>query len=153
MTSPSNITAVYRNMDMMPTITMSRWQIIPIISNMRMQSLYEHVTDTILNAQRLQRLTQDILDVNKIESKSLDLDKELFNLNEMKLHTIADYNRIIKEHQDTANLKLEFTDPKEDIFIEADKSRINQLHGVKPAFFKSLYSLFAAYSLPGSSLA
>ena len=40
--------------------------------------------DTILrNAKRLQRLTEDILDVSKIESKSLDLNKELFSLNEM----------------------------------------------------------------------
>ena len=36
-------------------------------------------------------------------------------------------NRVIKEHQDTTNLKLEFTGSGEDIFIEADKSRINQV--------------------------
>jgi signal transduction histidine kinase len=87
----------------------------------------QQLLDTILrNAKRLQRLTQDILDVNRIESKSLDLNKELFNLNEMISNTIADYNRVIKEHKDTI-LKLEFTGPKEDIFIEADKSRINQV--------------------------
>jgi len=84
--------------------------------------------DTILrNAQRLQRLTQDILDVSRIESKSLELDKELFNLNEMISNAVADYNRVIKENKGTTNLKLEFTSPKEDIFIEADKSRINQV--------------------------
>ncbi len=87
----------------------------------------EYLDIIIRNAKRLQRLTQDILDVSRIESKSLDLKKELFNLNEMILHTIADYNRVIKEHQDSTNLKLEFTGPKEDIFIEADKSRINQV--------------------------
>jgi K+-sensing histidine kinase KdpD len=88
----------------------------------------QQLLDAVLrNAKRLQRLTQDILDVSRIESKSLDLNKELFNLNEMILHTIADYNRVIKEHQATTNLKLEFTGPKEDIFIEADKSRINQV--------------------------
>jgi two-component system, OmpR family, sensor histidine kinase VicK len=88
----------------------------------------QHLLDTILrNAKRLQRLTQDILDVTRIESKSLDLKRELFNLNEMILHTIADYNRVIKEHQATTNLKLEFTGSKEDIFIMADKSRINQV--------------------------
>jgi two-component system, OmpR family, sensor histidine kinase VicK len=87
----------------------------------------QQLLDTILrNAQRLQRLTQDILDVNRIESKSLDLNKELFNLNEMISNTIADYNRVIKEHKDII-LKLEFTGHKEDIFIEADKSRINQV--------------------------
>jgi signal transduction histidine kinase len=87
----------------------------------------QQLLDTVLrNAKRLQRLTQDILDVSRIESKSLDLNKELFSLNEMISNVIADYNRVIKEHQGTINLKLEFTGPKE-FFIEADKSRINQV--------------------------
>jgi signal transduction histidine kinase len=64
--------------------------------------------------------------VSRIESKSLDLKKELFNLNEMILNVIGDYDRVIKEDQDI-NLKLEFTSSKEHIFIEADKSRINQV--------------------------
>ena len=81
----------------------------------------------IRNAKRLQRLTEDILDISRIENKSLDLKKESFNLSEMILNAIADSdNRVAKEHKDT-NLKLEFIDPKEDIFIEADKNRINQV--------------------------
>ena len=36
---------------------------------------------TIRNAKRLQHLTEDILDVTKIESHSLNLKKEQFNLN------------------------------------------------------------------------
>ena len=87
----------------------------------------EYLDMIIRNAKRLQRLTQDILDVSRIESRSLDLKKELFNLNEMILNAIGDYNQVTKEHQDTTNLKLEFTGPKEGIFIEADKSRINQV--------------------------
>jgi len=42
----------------------------------------------------------------------------------MILNAIGDYNRVINEHQD---LRLEFTSSKEGIFIEADKSRINQV--------------------------
>jgi signal transduction histidine kinase len=81
----------------------------------------------IRNAKRLQRLTEDILDVTRIESKSLDLKKESFNLSEMILNTISDSNnQVAKEHKDT-NLKLEFINSKEDIFIEADKDRINQV--------------------------
>src|SRR5215813_15392757 len=88
----------------------------------------QQLLDTVLrNAKRLQRLTQDILDLSRIESKSLDLKKELFNLNEMILNAIGDYNRVTREDQGTTNLKLEFTGPKEGIFIEADKSRINQV--------------------------
>ena len=43
----------------------------------------------------------------------------------MILSAIADSkNQVAKEHKD--NLKLEFSDPK-DVFIEADKGRINQV--------------------------
>jgi two-component system, OmpR family, sensor histidine kinase VicK len=87
----------------------------------------EYLDVIIRNARRLQRLTEDILDVTRIESKSLDLKKESFNLSEMILNTISDSNnQLAKEHKDT-DLKLEFVDSKEDIFIEADKGRINQV--------------------------
>ena len=86
----------------------------------------EYLDIIIRNAKRLQRLTEDILDISKIESKSLDLKKESFNLSEMLSSTIMDCkNQLAKEHKD--NLKLEYIDPKEDIFIEADKGRINQV--------------------------
>jgi two-component system, OmpR family, sensor histidine kinase VicK len=99
-----------------------------ILRSKTKDSEQQQLLDTILrNAQRLQRLTQDILDVSRIESKSLDLKKESFNLNDMILHTTADYDRVIKEHKSTTNLKLEFTGSKDDIFIVADKSRINQV--------------------------
>ena len=82
---------------------------------------------TIRNAKRLQRLTEDILDVTKIETKSLGLKKELFNLNELILNTIADSkNQIAKENKDD-KLKLQLIDSKEDIIVEADKGRINQV--------------------------
>ena len=87
----------------------------------------EYLDVIIRNAKRLQRLTEDILDVTRIESKSLDLKKESFNIREMILNAIADSNnRVAKKYKDT-NLKLEFIDPKEGIFIEADKNRINQV--------------------------
>jgi signal transduction histidine kinase len=80
----------------------------------------------IRNAKRLQRLTEDILDVTRIESKLLDLNKESFNLNDMILSTISDFNKEgAKIHKDTS-LKLEFIDSKESIFIKAEKDRINR---------------------------
>ncbi len=87
----------------------------------------EYLDVIIRNAKRLQRLSEDILDITRIESKSLGLKKELFNLSEMILSAIADSNnQVAKEHKDT-NLKLEFIDSKEGIFIEADRGRINQV--------------------------
>jgi two-component system sensor histidine kinase VicK len=87
----------------------------------------EYLDVIIRNAKRLQRLTEDILDISRIESKSLGLKKESFNLSEMILNAIAESNtQVAKEHKDT-NLKLEFIDSKEGIFVEADKDRINQV--------------------------
>jgi two-component system, OmpR family, sensor histidine kinase VicK len=86
----------------------------------------EYLDVIIRNAKRLQRLTEDILDITRIESKSLGLKKELFDISEMILSVIADSkNQIAKQHKD--NLKLKYIGPKESIFIEADKGRINQV--------------------------
>jgi signal transduction histidine kinase len=87
----------------------------------------EYLDVIIRNAKRLQRLTEDILDVTRIESKFLGLKKELFNLSEMISGVIGDWNnQAAKQHKDT-NLNLEFVDSKEAIFVEADKGRISQV--------------------------
>jgi signal transduction histidine kinase len=80
----------------------------------------------IRNAKRLQRLTEDILDISRIESKSLDLKKESFSLSDIILSAITDSNDYITKIHKDANLKLEYIGPK-DIFIKADKNRINQV--------------------------
>ncbi len=51
------------------------------------------------NAKRLQRLTEDILDVVKIESKNLDLNKRRINLEEMVLNTNNDFGSHIKHEE------------------------------------------------------
>jgi two-component system sensor histidine kinase VicK len=86
----------------------------------------EYLDAIIRNAKRLQRLTQDILDISRIESKSLDLKKESFNLNDMILTAIMDSKGQVAKERKDSSLKLEF-DSNEDVFIEADKSRINQV--------------------------
>ena len=54
------------------------------------------------NAKRLQRLTEDILDVTRIESNLLKLHKTLFDLNDTIKNIIADYER---EEQRTKNCR------------------------------------------------
>jgi two-component system, OmpR family, sensor histidine kinase VicK len=88
--------------------------------------------DTITrNAKRLLRLTDDILDVTKIESRSLKLKKEIFNLNDVIKNTIDNMilNReFINKKNDNNNdyiIKLLYT-PK-DIFVEADRIRMTQV--------------------------
>jgi signal transduction histidine kinase len=74
------------------------------------------------NAIRLQRLSNDILDVAKIESRSLKLKKELLDLNELISNIIEDYKTIIVK--DNHNIKLYFKPSHYVLFVEADKERI-----------------------------
>jgi two-component system, OmpR family, sensor histidine kinase VicK len=84
---------------------------------------YQELVDTIArNAQRLQRLTEDILDVTKIESRTLKLNKVKFDINEKIRNVIND----IKSKED--EIKISFDEPKIDpIVVEADKLRIYEV--------------------------
>jgi signal transduction histidine kinase len=78
------------------------------------------------NATRLQRLSNEILDVTKIESKSLKLDKETFNLNDVLSSVVYDYRRLI-EDDGRQNVKLFSKPSNETLIVNADKERINQV--------------------------
>ena len=71
------------------------------------------------NAKRLQRLTEDILDVTKIESQSLNLKKESFNLDEIIMGALEEYGR-------KNDVKITF-EPRNDITVKGDKGRLAQV--------------------------
>ncbi len=74
------------------------------------------------NSLRLQRLSNDILDVAKIESHSLKLNKEKFDLNQVISNIIEDHKSIIAK--ENYIVKLLFYPSKETLLVEADKERI-----------------------------
>jgi len=79
----------------------------------------------IRNSKKLQQLADDILEVTRIESKKLILNKERFNLNDTISDIVQDYkNNLVKED---INQKLVFDDPNIIFFVEADKNRIAQV--------------------------
>ena len=72
------------------------------------------LVDIILrNAKRLQRLSQDILDITKIESGLFKLNKERFNLKEVISNAVDDYINQIKNSNKNIRLVYAF-DKKED---------------------------------------
>ena len=80
----------------------------------------------IRNATRLQRLTEDILDVQRIESQTLQLNKERFDLYELISSIIADYKKqLIKGKKITINL-LQKSNAISTI-VNADKNRLVQI--------------------------
>ena len=75
--------------------------------------------------QRLQRLAEDILDATRIESQSLKLNKERFDLNEPISNAVQDYRNQIEK--DNRGIKLLYSPSKQDIIVEADRSRLTQV--------------------------
>jgi signal transduction histidine kinase len=81
------------------------------------------------NAYRLYHLTQDILDVSKIESQILKMNKELIQLNDIIENIVNDYkDNIIRKRYDNDNKVRIVYEPIEDsIFVNVDKARIIQV--------------------------
>jgi signal transduction histidine kinase len=93
-------------------------------------SKYRELLDIVSrNANRLRRLAEDILDVSKIDSHSLLLHKEHFNINEVIGNIVQGYQNQVLEGQNKVRSDIEilFT-PKEDVLlVEADKGRLAQV--------------------------
>jgi signal transduction histidine kinase len=77
------------------------------------------------NATRLQRLTNDILDVTRIESQSLRLNLERFNLNDVISDVVEDYRSELEKSK--GRVKLLHEQLNEIIYVEADKNRLSQV--------------------------
>ena len=80
---------------------------------------------TIRNAKRLQRLSNDILEITKIEGKSLELNKEDFNLNDVVINAINDLT-LSRDFLRKENVSLSYN-PDRDFLVKADKGRISQV--------------------------
>ena len=83
------------------------------------------------NGKRLQRLTEDILDVTRIESHSLYVKKEKFKLNDVLTNAIDDMNAnkvLLKaENSNNDNRAIKLLYFGQDVFVNADKGRISQV--------------------------
>jgi signal transduction histidine kinase/CheY-like chemotaxis protein len=100
----------------------------------------DHLDVIIRNARKLQRLTDDVLDINRIETNSLHIRKDTFNLKELIQDLVDDYkspNNNEKRHDSNIyrNIELSCLFPSitedhqnADLFlIEADRDRISQV--------------------------
>jgi signal transduction histidine kinase len=87
--------------------------------------------DVILrNVKRFQRLSQDILDVTMIESRSLKLSKHAIDLNDLIVNIVKDQQSQIQKSDAKVKLlyELEAKEGKRNpIFVLADRERINQV--------------------------
>jgi signal transduction histidine kinase len=86
----------------------------------------EQISVIIRNAKRLDRLAADILDVTRIEGKSLHLIRQHFIIDEILSQTVKEAKRKI-ENDPLRNkkVKVEYTSAR--IEVDADRSRITQV--------------------------
>lgn len=79
------------------------------------------------NAKRLQRLTEDILDVTKIDSKTLKLNKKSFVLAQTIREMVQDYSSEISKIDKNVILSFSSSEELESTPIIADENRIKQV--------------------------
>jgi signal transduction histidine kinase len=84
------------------------------------------------NAVRLQKLTEDILDVTRIESNTLKLKKEQFDLNEKIRNAINDASHVLDDSNNAIKILFDpepktYVEGKQCTTIDADKLRIYQV--------------------------
>jgi signal transduction histidine kinase len=89
----------------------------------------QEIIDIIIrNSKRLMKLAENILNVARIESGSFILKKEIFDIGEMIVDTIKDFEQKILESKKT--LKISYllrNDNNNKIIVDADKNRLNQV--------------------------
>jgi len=79
------------------------------------------------NATRLKQLSEDILDVTKIESHSLDLRKEVLDLKEVVRNSLEEYKRT-QGVRSNKNIQIKYTSCYDDkSLVEVDRIRIAQV--------------------------
>ena len=96
-----------------------------IYSKVKDEELHELLDIIIRNAKRLKSLTDNLLDVTKIEGRSLMLNKEKFNLNILISEVLKDYMNKQKDQQ-KAKIVYDFK-RKADIIVDADRDRLSQV--------------------------
>ncbi len=131
-----NITAHELRTPIVPIITLSellyskikqenKIQKNPSKENEKKQEFLEVI---LRNCYRLYRLTEDVLDVTKIESQTMKMNKEIIQLNEIIENVVKDYREIInKKRYGSDQISIVFEPSKDIILVNADKGRIIQV--------------------------
>ena len=87
----------------------------------------EQVESIMRNARRLVRLASDILDVTRIESKNLRLNKEAFDLDIVIRSALEDTKNALKADEERSNhVQLQYESISKSL-VYADKGRIYQV--------------------------
>jgi signal transduction histidine kinase len=97
-------------------------------SKIKDKEQHEILEIILRNAERLKRLTENVLDVTKIESQSLMFQKEKLNLNILISEVLKNYihNKLKQQQQQTVKIVHDFKYTT-DVIVEADRDRLSQV--------------------------
>jgi two-component system, OmpR family, sensor histidine kinase VicK len=87
------------------------------------KEMLEMLEIILRNANRLHQLTEDILDVTRIESNTLKLRKERFNLNDVIVDAVEDCRKQIAN----GSVKVTYEPENSNTMVEADRQRLTQV--------------------------
>src|SRR5215213_10300962 len=98
------------------------------IENIKRSKEIDNILDIIIrNSKRLMQLEEDILEVARIESGTLSLHKEKFNLNEIITEILKENEQKMIRHKKNLKLFYESHINDEIIRVEADRNRLIQV--------------------------
>lgn len=86
----------------------------------------ESVNAILRNAERLQRLTNNILDVTRIESQNLKLNMEQLNLKDIVIEIVKEYEDLLRNRNSGAE-KIRLVCRADDAIVNVDRSRMTQV--------------------------
>jgi len=91
------------------------------------EEIVDLVDSSVRNASRLQNLTNNILEVARIDNKTIALSKEIFDLNEAISEVIHDA-RIELASSNEPDAKTILFEPKQPtLFVDADRTKVSQI--------------------------
>jgi signal transduction histidine kinase len=97
-----------------------------IYSKVKDEEQHELLEIIMRNAYRLKQLSDDVLDIARIESGSFSLNKEKLNLKELITDILKEYEQSIIQHKKNLKLIYESSETNQ-IIIEADRNRLCQV--------------------------
>ena len=92
------------------------------------EEIVDLVDSSHRNAQRLQRLTQNILEVARIDNKTFRLEKENFDLNELVKQSVRDTQAFLsRDNSNHSNLTIVFRQKQPELLVDADRTKVGEV--------------------------
>ncbi|MDA4129694.1 MAG: ATP-binding protein [Thaumarchaeota archaeon] len=99
-----------------------------LVGNVDPNEVVEMVESSYRNSQRLQKLTQNILEVARIDNNMLRLERETFNLNDVIRQAVSDARRsLYGEEGARPQVVLSFEPKQSELLVNADRTKLSEV--------------------------